>query len=96
MRKRKAEEERVEDLKQQLATAQAELQQQEFDETRTTNRLLSKKEAELNRAEKRLEAERSEYQFMQATVQPVKVSVAICSPWHSVLKVPPDWTATIG
>lgn len=44
-----------------------------FDQERTTNRVLSDREKELQEAIKQLEAERSEFQFMQSTVQPVKV-----------------------
>ena len=46
-----------------------------YDQERTTNRVLSDREKELNEAEKQLEAERSEFQFMQATVQPVKIGI---------------------
>lgn len=73
--KRALEEERVEDLKQQLAAAQEELNNTMYDQERTTNRVLSDREKELNEAEKQLEAERSEFQFMQATVQPVKIGI---------------------
>jgi len=73
--KRTLEEERVEDLKKQLAAAQEELNNTMYDQERTTNRVLSDREKELNEAEKQLEAERSEFQFMQATVQPVKIGI---------------------
>lgn len=55
------------------AVAQQELQKTMFDQERTTNRVLSDREKELQEAIKQLEAERSEFQFMQSTVQPVKV-----------------------
>lgn len=45
--------------------------------------MLTEREKLLNEAEKQLEAERSEFQFMQQTVQPVKVTTlfALCTSW---------------
>ena len=43
------------------------------EEKRTTNRLLAQREKELSELESKFESERSEFQFLQQSLHPVKV-----------------------
>ncbi len=67
--------ERVDSLRAALSAVQAEVQGAMFEQERTTNRVLSIREKELQDAEKRLEQERNEFEFMRGTVQPIKIGI---------------------